>query len=117
MQVEISLSMWSIAWRSLQIVTPRITILLTLLIPGIEGGAVFHFLRMTILLDLLVLRRRLFWAAQFATWSSSIALASLLDAPVIKYVSSAYFAILLAGSTVQRSEAPTSYAVGPNPDP
>jgi len=50
-----------------------------------------------------VLMCRLSLAAQFATRFSSISIVSLLDATVIKYVSYAYVANLLARSTVLRS--------------
>jgi len=57
-----------------------------LVLPGTGGGTIYPFLRMTISLDLLVLRRRpkLVLAAQLATWPNCVRIVSLLNASVIK---------------------------------
>src|SRR6218665_456473 len=60
------------ARKSSVMVVPRMTIDLTLLIPGIGGGSSFSLLLMIISLVFAALSRRLFCFAHSVIWSSSV---------------------------------------------
>ena len=72
LQEAITLSTWLDARKSSMMVMPRMTIDLTLLIPGRGEESSFPLLLMIISLVFAALRRKLFCFAHSVIWSSSV---------------------------------------------